>query len=172
MNSLKKNLLKIDCYLHKTISWLTLFMVLTTFFIVILRYVFNIGWVWLQESLNYMHSMIFLVGASYALYKNQHVRVDILNNHLSIKTKCVIEILGTILFLFPTCILIIFQSYPYVIDSWKFLETSTDDGIPAVFLLKSFLLVFPIMFILQGTVQLIINTENLKQLSDVGHGTK
>lgn len=150
-------------YVYKTIPWLILSLVVTTFLVVVLRYVFNLGWVWLQESLNYMHSIVFLMGASYALYKNAHVRVDIFQSHLPSKARYLVDIVGTLFFLFPTCLLIIYQCFPYVIDSWKTLEVSTDNGIPAVFLLKSLLLVFPLTLMLQGFVQILNLREGIKQ---------
>ena len=61
----------------KTVAWLTLLMVLLTFSIVILRYGFNLGWIWLQEILIYFHVTVFTVGAAWTLQQNGHVRVDI-----------------------------------------------------------------------------------------------
>ena len=59
------------------IAWLTLAMVLITFFVVVLRYVYSIGWVWMQESYIWLHGIVFMVGAGYTLLHNGHVRVDI-----------------------------------------------------------------------------------------------
>src|SRR3546814_4891626 len=59
------------------VAWLTLLMVLITFSVAILRYVYAIGWVWLQESYVWLHGIVFMVGAGYALLHNAHVRVDI-----------------------------------------------------------------------------------------------
>ena len=60
------------------ISWLTLAMVVVTFVVVVLRYVYSIGWVWLQESYVWMHGIVFMVGAGYTLLHNAHVRVDVI----------------------------------------------------------------------------------------------
>ena len=59
------------------IAWLTLLMVLVTFVVVVMRYVLNVGNIQLQESIIYMHSFIFLLGAGYTLKHDGHVRVDI-----------------------------------------------------------------------------------------------
>ena len=61
----------------KMIPWLTLLMVLLTFLIVILRYVFERNWIWMQESVIYLHAFVFLFAAAYALSRDAHVRVDI-----------------------------------------------------------------------------------------------
>ena len=71
----------------RAISWLTLGMVLTTFTVVFLRYVFDTGWIALQESISYMHALVFLIGAAYTLKHNEHVRVDIIYEKLSKKTR-------------------------------------------------------------------------------------
>ncbi|MES9975216.1 MAG: TRAP transporter small permease subunit, partial [Candidatus Thiodiazotropha sp.] len=67
----------INEWLGRAVSWLSLFMVLVTFAVVVLRYVFDLGWIWLQESVTFMHGALFLVGAAYTLKHEGHVRVDI-----------------------------------------------------------------------------------------------
>ena len=62
----------------RAVSWLTLVMVLLTFAIVVLRYGFNLGWIWLQESLTYLHVAVFSIACAWALQEDAHVRVDIL----------------------------------------------------------------------------------------------
>ena len=64
-------------WVGKTISWLTVLMVLVTFLIVVLRKVNNIGWISMQESVVFMHALVFLLGAAYTLKREGHVRVDI-----------------------------------------------------------------------------------------------
>ncbi len=61
----------------RMVSWLTLAMVLITFSVVVLRYVFSVGWVWMQESYVWLHGVVFMVGAGYTLLHNGHVRVFI-----------------------------------------------------------------------------------------------
>ena len=86
------------------VSWLTLIMTVITFLIVILRYVFNIGSIWMQESLVWMHSAIFLLGAAYTLKLDEHVRVDIFYRSFSPKQKSWVNIIGAIFFALPVCI--------------------------------------------------------------------
>ena len=72
------NINKINKYIGETISWLTLLMVLVTVLVVILRYGFSIGFIWMQESVRFMYAAVFLLCAGYSLLKDKHVRVDVL----------------------------------------------------------------------------------------------
>ena len=101
----------------KTVAWLTLAMVLLTFFIVILRYGFNLGWIWLQESVTYMHVTVFMVAAAWTLQQDEHVRVDIFYNRLSERNRHWVNLVGVLLFLVPLCVFIIISALPYVGNS-------------------------------------------------------
>jgi TRAP-type mannitol/chloroaromatic compound transport system permease small subunit len=119
-------------------------MVLTEFTVVLSRYVFGLGSTLMQESIVYMHATVFLACAGYALVHNGHVRCDIFYAAATPRNKAVIDIIGTFLFLLPMCILIWWMAWPYVRASWAVMEVSQEGrlGIPAVFLLKTLLLVF------------------------------
>ncbi len=135
----------------KIIAWLTLGMVLVQFTVVVLRYVFGLGFIWMQESILYMHSLVFLVGAGFTLLREGHVRVDIFYRGATGRKKALIDICGVILLLIPFCILVWQVSLPYVMNSWAVLETSREtSGIPAIYLLKTLILVFTVLVGLQG----------------------
>jgi TRAP-type mannitol/chloroaromatic compound transport system permease small subunit len=135
----------------RAISWLTLAMVLVTFAVVILRYVFSIGWVWLQESYVWMHGIVFMVGAGYALLEDAHVRVDIFYRPAGRRYKALVNLLGGIFLLLPLVALISFVAWGYVADSWMRLEESREaGGLPGLFLLKSIILVFCLLLGAQG----------------------
>jgi TRAP-type mannitol/chloroaromatic compound transport system permease small subunit len=126
-------------------------MVLVTFTIVVLRYVFELGWVWMQECVLYMHAFVFLCGSGYALGRDVHVRVDILYRPLSERGKAAVNGVGSLALLIPFCLVIFHQAYPYVIDSWRVLEGSKDGGgLEAVFLLKTGILLFCVLLLLQA----------------------
>jgi len=111
MTDLKKVIFVIEnitLKVGRTISWLILFMTLTAFSVALLRYFFNIGFVWMQESYIWMHGLIFLFGASYALMNDKHVRVDIFYRLTSEKIKALINIIFSILFLILTSMPIAF----------------------------------------------------------------
>ncbi len=138
-------------WIGKTISWLTLAMVITTFIIVVLRYAFDLGWIALQESVSYMHAIIFMLGAAYTLKHNAHVRVDILYQRYSIKTQAWIDCIGTLLLLMPFTGFIIWSSWEYVADSWAIKEGSRNSGgLPGVYLLKTSIILMAGLLILQS----------------------
>lgn len=138
-------------WVGKTISWLSLLMVITTFIIVILRYVFDLGWIALQESVSYMHAIIFMLGAAYTLKHNAHVRVDILYQRYSLRTQAWIDCIGTLLLLMPVTGFIIWSSWEYVADSWAIQESSRNSGgLPGVYLLKTSILIMAGLLILQS----------------------
>jgi TRAP-type mannitol/chloroaromatic compound transport system permease small subunit len=136
----------------RALSWLTLGMVLVTFVVVLMRYVFGLGSTILQESVVYMHAIVFMACAGYALVHNGHVRCDIFYGAASPRAKSVIDIIGTVIFLIPTCVLILWVAFPYVVAAWAVLEGSPEGrmGIPAVFLLKTLIPVFAGLLALQS----------------------
>ena len=133
------------------VAWLTLAMVLITFAVVILRYIYAIGWVWMQESYVWLHGIVFMVGAGYTLLHNGHVRVDILYREAGARYKAVIDLLGSLLLLLPLVVVVFAVSYDYVLASWDKLEESREaGGLPGLFLLKSVILAFCVLLGLQG----------------------
>lgn len=133
------------------VAWLTLAMVLITFVVVILRYVYAVGWVWLQESYVWLHGMVFMLGAGYTLKHNGHVRVDIFYRPNGARYKAIIDLCGSLLLLLPLICVVFFVSYGYVFDSWLRLEESREaGGLPGLFILKSVILLFCLLIGLQG----------------------
>jgi len=139
--------------LGKASAWLTLFMVLVTFVVVVLRYVFDAGLIWLQESVVWMHGFVFMVGAAYTLQQEEHVRVDIFYREMSAKHRAWVDLIGVAVFLLPLCTLLGWKAFDYVAVSWQLQEASRESGglpYPLIPLLKSILVVMPIMVGLQG----------------------
>ena len=135
----------------KAVAWLTVVMVLLTFTIVVLRYGFNLGWIWLQELLTYLHVTVFTVVAAWTLQQEGHVRVDIFYARMPNRKRALVDLLGTLFFLVPFCIFILIMSWPYVASSWRLLESSREaGGLPLVFLLKSLILVMPVLLLAQS----------------------
>lgn len=137
----------------RSVAWLTLAMVLLTFTIVVLRYGFNLGWIWLQESVTYMHVAVFTVAAAWTLQVDGHVRVDIFYSNMTEKKRARVDLIGTLIFLLPFCVFLLVMAWPYVANSWKLLETSREPGgLPLVFVLKSLMLVMPALLVVQGLI--------------------
>ena len=132
-------------------AWLALAMTAVVFAMIVLSTFFRLGWVWMRETVTYMHGALFMAAAGYTLLRDEHVRIDVFYAKLSPRGKAWVNILGFTLLLTPVCVLILWTSFPYVYESWRVLESSDEaSGIPALFLLKTFLLVFPLLMILQG----------------------
>ena len=140
------------------IAWLTLAMVLVTSLIVGLRYLFEFGVIWLQESVTFMHAMVFMLGAAYTLQRDEHVRVDIRYRRMSARGRALVDTAGVLLFVLPLCGFIGYQSWGYVVSSWSIGEVSVNAGglpYPFVPLMKSALLVMPGAVALQGVSMLL-----------------
>ena len=141
----------INIALGKLFSWSLLLMVVLTFFIVILRYWFNLGFIWMQELVRYLYASVFMLCAAYTLANDEHVRVDIFYSKLEERKKIIVNVVGALIFLIPVCLCILYYSYTYVINSWIQLEGSLEErGLHAVYLLKTLIWAFAIMLTLQS----------------------
>ena len=135
----------------RSVAWLTLVMVALTFGIVVLRYGFNQGWIGLQESVTYLHATVFMVAVAWAFQTDDHVRVDIFYRDKSCRYKNWVNLIGTLLFLIPFSLFLIIIGWDYVTASWATMESSREaGGLPLVFLLKSLILVMPVLLLLQS----------------------
>ena len=139
--------------LGKTAAWLTLFMVLVTFVVVVMRYVFDAGFIWLQESVVWMHAFVFMMGASYTLQQEEHVRVDIFYREMSPARRAWVDLLGIVIFLLPLCAFLAWKGFDFAAASWRLQEASRESGglpYPLIPLLKTVVVLMPITLALQG----------------------
>ncbi len=133
------------------VSWLALFMVLVQFILVIMRYVFGVGSILVQESLIYAHGALFMLAAGYTLLADGHVRVDVFYRGATPRRKAMVDLCGVLFLLLPVCYLLWDAAWPYVAESWKVREGSREtSGIQGVYLLKTVILVFVGLVALQG----------------------
>lgn len=156
---------RISTALGKTAAWLTLFMVLVTFVVVVMRYVFDAGSIWLQESVVWMHAFVFMVGAAYTLQQEEHVRVDIFYREMSPQRRAWVDAIGVIVFLLPLCGFLGWKAFDFVAVSWRLQEASREAGglpYPFIPLLKSILLFMPITLGLQGIALLTRSVRTLR----------
>ncbi|MCU7835038.1 MAG: TRAP transporter small permease subunit [gamma proteobacterium symbiont of Taylorina sp.] len=164
---LARHLEKITLWSGQLIAWLTLLMVFVTFSIVILRYGFQTGWIAMQESVVYMHALVFLIGIPYTLKYDGHVRVDIFYSKMSPRGKALVNLLGTLLLLFPVTLFIAWSSWDFVIASWEMGEESGEaGGLPGVYLLKSSILLMTLLLFIQGISHCLFNISYLMKPSN------
>lgn len=147
---------RVNVVTGRTLAWFTLFIVLIQFAVVLMRYVFGVGSIWMQELIVYLHAFLFMLAAAYTLSLDEHVRVDIFYREAHPRTKAKINLFGAIFLLMPVCILLVFVSWSYVGNSWAIMEGSPEtSGIQARFLLKSAIIIFAIQMGLQGFVMAV-----------------
>lgn len=143
----------------RTIAWLTLAMVLLQVAVVVLRYGFSLGSIAVQESITYMHALVFMLGAAYTLKREGHVRVDIFYRRMGGRGRAWVDLLGTLLLLLPTCVFVVLVSWTFVANGWRLMEGSPETGgLPLVFLLKSVIVAMPVLLLLQGLSAAARNT--------------
>lgn len=146
MRKLAENIEKLNERIGKGVSWLTLVLVLVVCFDVISRYLFKISFVSVQELQWHIFAIIFLVAAPYTLKLDGHVRVDLIYSRLSKRNQALINLIGSIIFLIPLCLLVIYASKNFVLTSFQVSETSPDPGgLPARYILKA---IIPLSFLL------------------------
>lgn len=151
--------------------WLTLMMVVIGAYNAIVRYLDKYTGMTLSSNTYlemqwYLFAILFLVGTAYTLKHDAHVRVDILYTRFGPKGKAWINLLGTVLFLFPFCILMLWVSWPAVANSWAVLEMSPDPGGLPRYPIKT---VIPIAFLLvmvQGVSMTIRAAATLRGVED------
>jgi len=140
----------------KSIAWLTFFMVILSVINILASWLFKLSWIWLQESITWMHGANFLLAAAYTLNREAHVRVDIFYAKMSRRKQALVDFVGTLILLLPTSVFIAWASWPALLLSWRVGEISSEaGGLPAIYLLKSLLLIMPLLLILEGINQLV-----------------
>jgi TRAP-type mannitol/chloroaromatic compound transport system permease small subunit len=132
-------------------SWLTLVLVLIITYDVIVRYIFDSSSVALQELEWHIFAVIFLLAAGYTFLIDDHVRVDVFYTRYSKKKKALTNLLGSLLFLIPFCVVGILSSLNFVGFSFNVKEISPDaGGLPARYILKAFIPLSFFILLLQG----------------------
>ena len=135
----------------RSVALLTAVMVVVTAIVVLLRYLFGLGWIWLQESITWMHAAVFMLAAAYTLAREEHVRVDVFYREMSPRARAWVDLAGTLVLLLPVCIFLLWSGWGYVASSWGISEASQEaGGLPALYLLKSVLVAMPALLGLQG----------------------
>ncbi len=158
---------RLSSAIGRAASWLTVFMVLVTFVVVVMRYAFDAGYIWIQESVIWMHAAVFMLGAAYTLHEDEHVRVDVFYRNMSPRRRAWVDLVGVVLFLLPVCVILAWNSWDFVLQSWRIGESSREPGglpFPFLPLLKSVLLLMPLTVALQGVSLLLRSLRSLRGL--------
>ena len=134
-----------------TLSWLSLAVVLVCFAVVVQRYFLHQTQLWLQDLYVWLSGAMFTGVAGYALLRDDHVRVDILYRPWSIRKKAIADLFGVVVFLAPFIGVVATYGWTFVARSWRLYEGSANiGGMPGLFILKTFILVFCVVVGLQG----------------------
>lgn len=140
----------------RSVAWLALVVVLLQFVLVVARYLFGLGSIWLSEAVIYGHATLFMLASAWTLRAGGHVRVDVFYAEASPRTKAMVDLLGALLLLLPFAAVLVWLSLPYAARSWAILERSQESsGLPLVFALKTLIPLFALLMALQGVAQAI-----------------
>jgi len=154
---------RLNTQIGRAAAWLVLVVVLLQFALVVARYMFGLGSLWLSETVIYAHATLFLLAGAWTLSVGAHVRVDIFYADASLRAKAVIDLIGAVLLLLPFALVLLWLSWPYVERSWAILEHSQEaSGLPLVFVLKTLIPLFAVLMALQGLAQAIRAVEALR----------
>lgn len=158
MQTLIHTLDGINRLVGSVIRWFALFMVIIQFGVVIMRYTFGFSSIAVNESVLYLHAMLFMLGAGYTLLVDGHVRVDIFYAKSSPEHQAKIDIFGHIALLIPAMLAVIYWSWPSVSNAWAIKEGAISvGGIPAVWLLKGLIPAFCLLLIIQSIACILKN---------------
>ena len=154
----------------QAVAWLVFIMAIVTCLVALLRYGFSLGWIWLQETITWMHAAVFLLAAGYTLARDGHVRVDIFYRNMSPRRQALVDLSGCLAFLLPLSAGLVAVSLDYVQTSWLIHESSREAGgliYPFPSLLKTLI---PVTGGLLGLQALVISVRSAALLLGVKDG--
>ena len=147
---------RLNVAIGRAVAWLVLAVVLLQFALVVARYLFGLGSIWLTETVIYAHATLFMLAAAWTLHASGHVRVDVFYADASARTRARVDLIGALLLLLPFMLVVLWLSVPYAARSWAIFEHSQEaSGLPLVFVLKTLIPLFALLMALQGIAQAI-----------------
>jgi TRAP-type mannitol/chloroaromatic compound transport system permease small subunit len=156
LTALSDRIDRLTAAIGRAVAWLALVVVLLEFTLVVARYLFAVGSIWLTETVIYAHATLFMLAAAWTLKAGGHVRVDVFYAEASPRAKAIIDLIGSLFLLLPFAAVLIWLSVPYAARSWQILERSQESsGLPLVFVLKTLIPAFAVLMALQGIAQAI-----------------
>ena len=152
----------------KLMSWFALGIVLVCFWVVVERYFFSNTRLWAQDLYVWLNGAMFTGVAAFALFRGDHVRVDIFYRPASIRFKAIADLIGVLVFLLPFMYVVYRYGMPFVQRSWRLLEGSANmGGMPGLYILKSFIIVFAVLVSMQGIAMVIRSLLVLNHRNDL-----
>tara|TARA_X000000950_G_scaffold132638_1_gene165291 strand:+ start:4607 stop:5122 length:516 start_codon:yes stop_codon:yes gene_type:complete len=150
LNWISKKIDRFNTFIGYLCGLFAFLMVAVVFTVVVLRYGFSIGFIWMQEIYVWLHSFIFMLGSGFTYLANEHVRIDVFYREASERYKAWVNLIGNIFLLSPFLYIIWKYSYPFVYRSFFMNEVSREaGGMPALYILKSAILWFCLVLFLQ-----------------------
>jgi TRAP-type mannitol/chloroaromatic compound transport system permease small subunit len=141
----------LNAIVGKTVAWLTFGTVIVCFATVYTRYALNTNFTWLQEAYVWQHALAIVLGGAYTMMTGGFVRVDIFYGKMTPKGRAKVDIIGTVIFLFPFLLVLGWAFWRFFLNSYMADEGSQNPGgLPNWWLLKGALLVFIGLTFLQG----------------------
>ena len=162
--SLSRAIDKLNERVGLTVSWLVLAAVLISAANAIVRKAFNVSSNSFLEIQWYLFSVVFLFCAGYTLLRNQHVRIDVIAGRLSPQAQAWIDILGTIFFLMPMALTIMWLSWPVFVQAYERHEVSTNAGGLIIWPARLLVPIGFFLLVIQGVSELIKRVAFLKGL--------
>ena len=115
------------------------------------RYFFAYNPAWMGELAQFMHAIVFLSLAGFAIRDDKHVRIDIFYERFSLKTRRAVLVLGYVFLLLPYCLTIAYFSCDFISASWRIKEGSSEyQGMPGIFILKTFIWGYAACLLIDG----------------------
>lgn len=146
---------------NQVASWLWVLLVLIIVFAVGLRYLFGRGSIMIEELQWHIYGMGFILGLSYCMVADRHVRIDVVAERWPPRGRAWIELLGLVLLLIPFCLAVIVEAIPFVLRSWQLHEVSAaPDGLPHRWIPKSFI-IWGFLLLLLGAVARLLRVTAL-----------
>ena len=166
INALADRIDRLTTTVGRAVAWLALAIVLLQFTLVVARYLFGLGSIWLTETVIYGHATLFMLAAAWTLRAGGHVRVDVFYAEAGPRTRAKIDLAGAVLLMLPFSAVLVWLSVPYAARSWAILERSQEtSGLPLVFALKTLIPLFAALMALQGIAQAIRSLSSLSSLA-------
>ena len=163
MKSIAAFIEKLIDTLGRYTSWLNVAIIILIFVDVFFRYVFSETRTWVIELEWQMFALIFLLGMSFTLQNNRHIRVDLFYEHFSPNKKKWVDSIGHLLFLLPWCIVVIVTGYKYASNSFYIDEGSPNpNGLPYRYIIKSFISIGFLFLALSGIAATVRNFREIK----------